>query len=166
MNNGYRVLYDVLHLPRRPSGIFLLPNDKSSVEIFTSLVSEVNWAGSLVVSGLTAQEAGGILCPVVTLVSRSSERLWGWSLCLDGGKMGLEKPYFFDTFQERTIKGSELPSVSRSFVARIDPSLTSSNAKKKKVDEIIAYALPHIGGNVPPPHPLEQEEYPFKWRIV
>ena|SRR6266567_184880 len=58
---------------------------------------------------------------------------------------------------KKTHRGTELPNTMIFFQARVDAKLLRENADKNSLKEVMAYVLPHISDDgPPPPHPSDE----------
>lgn len=135
-------------LPPIPTTIKPLPADANEELVIDKAV---------VVAGLNIIGEMGYICPTVSVISADKEtgEMFGWSLCLGNPDSHTDDtPYHFRTSEKEgvgTAKGTGIPNTMMYFKAEVDTELASLAADPLKLDEVIAYFLPYISDNGPPP---------------
>ena len=132
----YQKYIKVKQLPKMPQSIS--PLDENDVDV------------AVLLGGLSILGSKGYMCPIVTLMMGNEEDAWGWSLCLGNPEQKTEEPYYFQ-LKKNTVRGTEIPNTMIYYQAKVDKSLLAENVDKKVLEEIIAYVLPHISDDGPPP---------------
>lgn len=142
---NFREYVKVKFLPKVPKSITFIEDE-----------SELKEGVAMVIGGLNLIGDKGYICPTVTLLMGDESKLWGWSLCIGNPDQKEEALYFFNT-SEKTHRGTELPNTMTYFQAKVDAKLLRENADRKSLEEVVAYVLPHIcDDGPPPPHPSDE----------
>lgn len=137
----YREYINVKKLPPVPETIKPLPHNGQ--------------AQAVVIAGLNYIGEQGYLCPTISIISFDKEfdDLFGWSLCLGNPKFQ-DELYFFRTSGKEGVgsaRGTEYPNNVVYFEAEVDAALATKEADLQKLDEVLAYVLPYISDEGPPP---------------
>ncbi len=134
-----------------------LPPIPATIKPLPSSEGELVQVDAIVVAGLNLVGDMGYICPTVSLISANEQTgdMSGWSLCLgDPNSLTDDRPYHFRTSTNEgvsTVRGTEIPNTMLYFQAEVAAELTGPDADPKKLDEVLAYVLPFINDNGPPP---------------
>lgn len=139
----YKAFAEAKQLPPIPSTIRPLPNDVTPKAV--------------VVAGVSFIGDEGYICPTVTILGANpdSGEIFGWSICFGHPFYKPDdEPYSFRIYENEgatTARGTEWPNGIVYFQAEVDNALALPEADLGKIDEVIAYVLPYISDEGPPP---------------